>query len=378
MRPAEDRGLTDIVGGIYDASLDSSRWPEVVGNVVRFVGGQAGGLALRDSVSKNLNVFYDVGFDRDCIEVYLQTYSRFDPLATAPLMEAGQIANVPQLTSYEEYIAGRFYQEWARPHGWLDSANAILDKSGTGATFLRVVTSEDTGLVDDGMRRRLAAMVPHVRRATLIAKSIDLKHAEAASLAETLDGLDAGLILVDAAGRVVHANYAARDILAMDDFLRVQGGRLVARDGHVNQALRETFDGAGNGDAALGLKGIALPLIANDGDRYVAHVLPLSSGERSRAGTTYGAAAAVFVRKTALDTKSPVEIMGRAYKLTPTELRVLMAVIDVGGVPEVAETLGIADSTVKTHLKSLYQKTGATRHADLVKLAAGYSNPLAD
>jgi DNA-binding CsgD family transcriptional regulator len=42
----------------------------------------------------------------------------------------------------------------------------------------------------------------------------------------------------------------------------------------------------------------------------------------------------------------------------------------------VAEVLGIADTTVKTHLSHLYEKTGAGRQADLVKLVAGFSNPI--
>jgi len=45
-------------------------------------------------------------------------------------------------------------------------------------------------------------------------------------------------------------------------------------------------------------------------------------------------------------------------------------------VPEVAETLGIGESTVKTHLGRVYEKTGARRQADLVKLFAGYASPL--
>jgi DNA-binding CsgD family transcriptional regulator len=39
--------------------------------------------------------------------------------------------------------------------------------------------------------------------------------------------------------------------------------------------------------------------------------------------------------------------------------------------------LGIAESTVKTHLHRVFDKTGARRQADLVKLTAGFSNPLA-
>jgi DNA-binding CsgD family transcriptional regulator len=50
--------------------------------------------------------------------------------------------------------------------------------------------------------------------------------------------------------------------------------------------------------------------------------------------------------------------------------------VEVGGVPQVAEALGIGESTVKTHLGRLYEKTGARRQADLVKLFAGYTSPL--
>jgi DNA-binding CsgD family transcriptional regulator len=123
--------------------------------------------------------------------------------------------------------------------------------------------------------------------------------------------------------------------------------------------------------------GIAIPLTGRDGDRYVVHVLPLTSGARRRAGKTYTAAAALFIRKAALVVPSAFEIIGKAYKLTPTELRVLLAIVEVGGVPEVAVALGVATTTVKTHLGRLFEKTGSTRQADLVKLVAGYSLPVA-
>ena len=77
-----------------------------------------------------------------------------------------------------------------------------------------------------------------------------------------------------------------------------------------------------------------------------------------------------------MDRPSLPESIARHYKLTPTELRVLLAIVEVGGAPEVAEALGIAAGTVKTHLGRVYQKTGARRQADLVKLVAGFSNPL--
>ena len=143
------------------------------------------------------------------------------------------------------------------------------------------------------------------------------------------------------------------------------------------RSLYDVILAAGSGDAAVGIKGIAVPLQTSEGERYVAHVLPLTSGARRRAGTSYAAVAALFVHKAALDKPSPPEAIAKTFQLTPSELRVLLGIVEVGGAPEVAEALGIAETTVKSHLKHLYEKTGAGRQADLVKLVAGFVNPLA-
>ena len=93
-------------------------------------------------------------------------------------------------------------------------------------------------------------------------------------------------------GRLIHANAAGNAILGASDILSSVGGRLVASDAHIDRALRDVFAAAGQGDAALGTKGIAVPLIGKDGERYIAHALPLTSGARRSAGIVNTAAAA--------------------------------------------------------------------------------------
>ena len=65
------------------------------------------------------------------------------------------------------------------------------------------------------------------------------------------------------------------------------------------------------------------------------------------------------------------------YKLTPSELRVLNAVVEVdgGGVRAIADALGVSQATVKTHLYHIFEKTGVRRQIDLVKLVAGIGDP---
>jgi DNA-binding CsgD family transcriptional regulator len=370
--------LSALIGDIYDAALDQALWGDALGKARMFVGGWAAALSWKDAISKTgINYHEDGSQDPHYRKLYFDKYVKMDPLTTGQYFaEIGEPIATADMIPYEEFLETRVYKEWARPQGLVDAAVTALDKSATSFAFVVVFRHERDGLVDDEMKRRLRLIVPHLRRAVLIGKVIDIQKAEAASFADTLDGISAGMFLVDATGRIVHANVAGHVMLSAADVLHAEGGRLAVDDPQSDQVLADTFATAGNGDAAVGIKGVAVPLVARDGERHVAHVLPLTSGARRRAGASYAAVAAVFVRKAALDTPSPPEAIAKAYRLTPMELQVLLAIVEVGGVPEVAEALGIAESTVKTHLGRIYGKTGIGRQADLVKLVAGFSNPL--
>jgi len=292
------------------------------------------------------------------------------------LREVGEVVSTTDLVPYSEFRETRFYKEWAQPQGLIDQLQANLDKSATSFVHLSFWRNSDNGMVDEAARERMRLIVPHLRRAVLVGNLIDYRTAEAATFGDALDGIGAGLFFVDASGRIVHANASGHALLADGKLLRVNAGRLAPNDVAAEQGLYEIFSMAESGDAALGTRGVAVPLIARDGEHYVAHVLPLTAGARRQAGAAYAAVAAVFVHKAALDMPSPQEVIAKLYKLTPTELRVLFAIVQVGGVPEVAEAMGISTSTVKTHLRRLFAKTGTDRQADLVKLVAAYANPL--
>lgn len=368
-----------LIADIYDAALDPALWAGVLGNARKFIGGQAATLAWKDAVAKRGDTYYDDGdIDPNYRQLYFEKYIKLDPCTTGQFFASvGDVVCTTDVIPYDEFRQTRFYKEWVRPQSLADAALALLEKTATSIAFLGVFRHARDGLFDDEARRRIGLLVPHFRRALLIGNLIDLKTAEAASLADTLDGIGAGMFLVDAGGRIVHANAAGHMMLNAANVLRAEGGRLTAIEADADQALADVFAMSGDGDAAVGVKGVAVPLMARDGERHVAHVLPLTSGARRRAGTSYSAVAALFVHRAALDAPSPPELIAKTFKLTPMELRVLLAIVEVGGVPEVAVALGIAETTVKTHLGRAYQKTGAARQAELVKLVAGFSNPLA-
>jgi len=374
---SEAEQLSALIDHIYDAALDRSLWVDALRRAAEFVGAQAGGLLARDAVRKSANVHYGFGVDPHYARLYLEQYAKLEPAgSTLLLFGTGLVSSTTDVMPYDEFLETRYYKEWAQPQGFVDCLHAVLDQSATGSAHVSLLRNESSGLVDDAARARMHLVVPHLRRAVLIGNVIDRRRTEAATLLDLVDGISAAMFLVSASGRIVHANARGHAMLAQGSLIRAAGGKLAPIDADAEQALGHAVAMAAGDDAAVQIKGTAVPLTARDGDRYVAHVRPLSSGARRRAGASCEAAAAVLVHKPAIETGTPQEVIGKHYKLTPTELRVLLAIVQLDSVHEIAEALGMAFATAKTHLHHVFTKTGAKRRADLVKLVAGYASPL--
>ena len=89
------------------------------------------------------------------------------------------------------------------------------------------------------------------------------------------------------------------------------------------------------------------------------------------------ASAAIFVASATTAAPPPIAALTALFDLTPSEARVLDLIAAGQSNAEVAATLGVAVSTVRTHLLRLFDKTGTHRQADLVALVASFSLPLA-
>lgn len=373
----EAERFSNLIGDVYDATLDAGLWPSVVEGIADYVSASFVNLFSQDATRKAAQAFYTYGMKQEFLESYLRQYIHINPMFPAMLFfEVGQILTEGDIMPRSEFVETRFFKEWIRPQGLEYSMASILEKSATSIAGVAVGFGEGRGGIDDDRMRRMTLLIPHLRRAVVIGKVIDLNKVEAAALADTLDVIAAGLFLIDATGRIVHANASGLAMLNDAAVVHGTGGKLTANDAAADRALHDIFINAQSGDAAIGARGIAVPLTARNGERYVAHVLPLTAGARKKAGVAHSAVAALFLQKATLDLPHPLEAIAAAFKLTPAEMRVLMAIIQIGGVPEVAPVLGISETTVKTHLQRIFAKTGAERQADLVKIVAGYMSPL--
>lgn len=368
--------ISSLIGAIYDASLDPALWRDVLAQISAFVEAPASALVRHDVLAGSGSFYYSWGDDPHYTKLYFEKYLKLNPaLPSMQLMDVGEVHSFSTVMPFEEFRRTRLYQEWARPQGYGDATLAVIEKSAAAVAHLTTTHTDAQSPVGREMRDRVALLVPHLRRAVAIAGIIDLHKVEASMLADAVDTIAAGVFLVREDGTVVRVNASGQRMLESGEAVRSVQNKLVSADAVTRPTLREAIARASAGDAALGPRGVAVPLTTGE-ERFVAHVLPLTSGTRQRARASYAATATVFVQQVGVDRPAPIEAIARHYQLTPAELRVLMALVEIGGVPEVAPVLGIAETTVRTHLRHLFEKTGTSRQADLVKIVAGFASPL--
>jgi DNA-binding CsgD family transcriptional regulator len=365
--------LSELIGGLYDTTLDGAMWPGLLQRLADFIGGSAASIYSKSATTGD--VFHQFGTDLCYEQMYFSKYVRLDPSTTGHLLaDVGQVVSLSDIMPYGEYVETRLHREWARPQDLVDCLSTPLDKSTDSAALFGVFRHRDNGMVDDEARRRASLVIPHIRRAVLIGNMLETSATGTTAFIEALNGLAAAVFLVDKCSRIVFANTSGLAMLDDGRILSVSKDALRAVD--LGSELSEAVASAAGGDAALGMRGVAIRLRAAQQSSWVAHVLPLTSGARQRTGESFAAVAAVFVHKTSIEARSSMESIAKLYRLTPGEMRVLSAVSDVGGVAEVADAIGISKATVKTHLQHLFGKTGTNRQTELVKLIATHASPL--
>lgn len=368
--------FSELVGDIYQCALDPDRWPAVLRDCAEFVGAYSASLIGKGRGGSDSSIFYhDGALEQSYITAYFTSYARLDPTTGAHLMAPIDTpVSTADVMDMDEFHETRFYREWAAPQHLVDSVMVPVERSTNWAAMLALLLHESSLPVDE-CKRRAALIVPHIRRAAVIGKIVEQRSREAESLKDACDGLAAGMFLIGANAQLLHANAAGRAMLGRGGALDTRQGRLVAANAAANQELDTMLRAVTARDSAVSTRGTSVALEDRDGEMYVAHVLPLTGGLRTRAGAQ-AAVAALFFHRASLDVPEPPEAIAKAYSLTLSELRVLMAIIHVGGIPETAEALGIAETTAKTHLHRVFAKTGTSRQADLVKLVAGFAGPL--
>jgi hypothetical protein len=150
-------------GQVWECSCERRRTDI---NLTRFVGGQAASLGWKEAANKRDDTDYD---DDRVTPYYRQLYFdhdlKLDPCTTGPAFAAiGEAVATSMRFSARNFSTLDFIGSRRSP----GPCRAALDKSAAHMAFL--FRDERHGVADDETLRRVRLIVPHVRRAALMAR----------------------------------------------------------------------------------------------------------------------------------------------------------------------------------------------------------------
>jgi DNA-binding CsgD family transcriptional regulator len=365
-----------VVESIYDAAMDPAHWQEALRLISELTESSKTGMGIVDHAQKRHVLGYAHGYEEGYLRKYSEQYAVMNPLMVAGhLRPVGSVYTMSMLVDEEEFLESRLYTDWARPQGLRDFIGIHTLRSGQRSAGLSAQRLERQPRYGEADLRLFGLLSPHICRAFAISDLLDLRTITSETLKATLDALAAGVYLIDREGRVAYMNAAAEKQVRTSGVLRIRSNRLAASRQDLQGILGHEIANAIADEAAIaGAHTVALS--GNDGTGLVATILPLDRGKRRSVSGPFAAAAAVFVQDPQNVPPLPGEAFAKLYGLTAGELRVLLALAPGLSVREAADMLGIRESTSKTHLQRIFQKTGTSKQTELMRLLMNAGPPV--
>jgi DNA-binding CsgD family transcriptional regulator len=372
MAVVADRAIAQITSRLYAGAVDHAQWPAAMQRLADLLRCDHAFILARESWQGEITFWASAGLDASAQERFRSTHAAEIGL---PLFRAAPPAVACARSRFltdREFERSQYYDEMVRPVRGYRSLNAVLPGSEHGPAviaFCRPRQAPDFGERDAA---RLQRLLPHIEAALDLSVRLTRSEESVRSLRALLDALESGVMLVDAAAHPRFVNRRAMHLLARLDGLKITPSGLAAcapeRTAGLRALIARVIARASCGGFPAGK---ARVLIERPSLRppWLLTVAPMLGAEADR--RTASGLAALFIEESALDTQVDAKLLGENFQLTGREADVAALIASGRDVRAIARTLEIGVGTVRTHLKHVFDKTGARSQTRLaLKLQA--------
>jgi len=359
--------LLELIGCIYDAALDQSLWPVTLTKIANLFGGGGGTIGIYDLASQSIVEYASAGLPEDGVQQYVGRLFGDDPRLTWSLAHPAVATFYDHLHITEQEMDHAAFYAWLSRQGFRYSIAHQRYEGGVRAC-LALQRTPGQGHVEKAEIELFERVAPHVVRSSLMARRLGGLDLARAGAGDALERLSLGVVFIDAQGRPLLVNRMARKIAASGDGLSIsRDGATASRtedDARLQRAIGDTVNTShGRGTGLDDLVSLGRP----SGKRPLAvRVSPLSRNAPTFAEQR--PAAVLFVSDPEVVPLPPRELLKRAYKLTPRECDVSLALAGGQTLEQAAQAHGLARATVRVHLRSMLRKTDTHSQSALVRL----------
>ncbi len=226
---------------------------------------------------------------------------------------------------------------------------------------LRLTRAIDLPAFTPAEAARLQRLVPHVRVALSLFDRLATVQTEQRIYAGAIAQMAIGVIILDVHGKVVSVNTHAEAILTERDGIGLHDGMVVPVDPALARQLRVHIADPGKAGSLT----LRIDRPSGAGDLLL---VVDSASAPGRATTASGPATVLFLTDPARGRSVQAAAVRDLLGLTQAEAAVAALLADGLSPADAATRIGISPNTVRSHLRSIFNKTGVKRQSQLVQL----------
>ena len=361
---------------IYSTVPDPARWSDVLIGVSDYLGAPGGMLAYVPPLGSRKPAEQILGrLPEKPWAIFRERYAWNPWTAAVVPVPFGKAVSADSLIERGSIQKTDFYADVLKPWGHVDML-AIKYKSlaaDGGVGGLGFCLSQ-RGVADVEERvRRLDHLSPHLCRALEASRLLSGSADGSRQMSVMLDLMPNAALLLDATGRIIQANDAAGALLRQSDGIAFDTGgniQLASALPGERQALARALKDAL--DITIGPRGRPFEPVRVSRPSGAAPLL-IVAVPLPRSSTTFWdmispARALVVIVDPSAKTRTKSAAIQSAFGLTAAEARVALLLASGINGAQMPALLGVTATTVKTHLKHCYEKTGVHSQAELSRL----------
>ena len=365
-----DRLTIDLLDRIYAAAVDPPAWQLFARDLSHALGGSPVTVWVRMAGNIEPAESYRAGTDPRLQPILTKYYQRGLPWRPLQRTEGFELLD-PDI-SREEIERTDFYREWMQPQGIAPASPMIygfgLDgqRPLVGTVIYQLEGRPLFGPLDLAFVNRL---IPHLERAFWVDDHLRALRRGQDILAEVMDRLPTGIMLLDADGSVVACNRAADISVENARGLDVHNGRPITHDRDENDQLQRLIREAIAPDSSPSIDSANALHVSRKagGGRLPLLVSPLMAPRTDHDGI--GAVAVILLADpTVASPTASIQILRTLYGLTRAEADLTQLLTQGLSLEAVAERRRVTLNTTRSQLKHVFAKTGAKRQSDLVRI----------
>jgi DNA-binding CsgD family transcriptional regulator len=363
-RLVNDERLVDL---LYEATGDENLWPEFLAALLKRLNGRMAAFISHSPAAGKYPLVVSIGADPELQHLYGKYYGAQDPwvLAGEKKLIEGWVERGSSLCPPGQVVKTEFYNDFYHRYSHFYPLGAIIERRGDDRTFLTIMRDRVQADFSDSDVEFVRHLFPHLQRALrLYRKTQDLQFAASAGK-RLLDGLDLAVIGLSNDGRIQFTNRSAEVILRSGRTLSVKDGRITARDARSDAALSALIKAACS-QASYGVQDKAVAIY----DR--GRVLHIGIFRYTSGRNVFPEVPRVLLTITdpGACPSSRRKLLSSLFALTGAENLVMELLLSGLEPKEIAHATRTTENTVRSHLKSIYEKTGVTRQSQLIRLVS--------